>query len=631
MCGITGKISLTKEKKITLAEIQAMNKIIKHRGPDDEGVYVNPQQTVGLGHRRLSIIDLSPLGHNPMCNEDGTVWIVFNGEIYNFQELRHDLIKRGHKFKSNTDTEVIIHLWEEYAENCLQYLRGMFAFAIWDENRKKLFLARDRVGKKPLKYYIGKNFFVFASELKAFIHDPDVPCQMDIEAIHLYLSFQYTPHPKTGFNDIKKLPQAHYLLIDLSGKTPKISEPIRYWKPNYSHIDFLTESEWKEKILEKFNECVQMRMVADVPFGAMLSGGVDSSAVVALMAQHSSRSVKTFSIGFQEDKFNELSYARIIAKKYETDHHEYIVEPNALEILPKLIFHYEEPYADSSNLPTYFLSQTIREHVTVALSGDGGDENFAGYNNYRALLPWQHYRNLPFWIRNIFYNFCKYSPIRPDSRFFQSILTLLNPDVQSVAELHTLLYAYFTPDEKTELYTDDFWASIERIDPTEYHARYTESTFEKNSLTQGISLDVQTYLPDDLLVKMDIAAMSNSLEVRSPLLDHEFIELTARIPTKLKVHHGSGKYIFKEALRSLLPTEILDRKKHGFSIPLDTWFQGSFLHYAKKIFQEDTYLIGTVFKRKSLEKLFETTKPDGRKIWSLLCLILWANHFRPKL
>src|SRR6185369_15049890 len=372
MCGIAGKISFSSQN-VSEQEIETMNDAIRHRGPDDSGIYISPDKKVGFGHRRLSIIDLSPLGHQPMRYMD-RYEIIFNGEIYNFQEQKAVLEKDGYTFASHSDTEVILALYDKYGKECLQYLRGMFAFAIYDEHKNTLFCARDRVGKKPFKYYMNDTVFLFASELKAILIQPEYHKEPDYLAIHHYLTLQYVPAPLTGFKGISKLEPAHYLLIDL--KTRAV-EKERYWKLDYAKKQELSETEWKKRILDKLEESVKLRMLSDVPIGAFLSGGIDSSAIVALMAKNSQTAIKTFSIGFEDEKFNELKYARIIADTFMTDHTEFIVKPDAIQLLPMLVRQYEEPYADSSALPTYYVAKLTRDHVTVALNGDGGDENFA--------------------------------------------------------------------------------------------------------------------------------------------------------------------------------------------------------------------------------------------------------------
>lgn len=630
MCGITGKIYFN-DKRVSEQEIHEMNERIKHRGPDDGGIYINPKGNAGLGHRRLSIIDLSPLGHQPMANEDETVWIVFNGEIYNFQSLRPDLEKKGHRFRSKTDTETIIHLYEEYGEECLKYLRGMFAFAIWDEKKQRLFLARDRAGKKPLKYYIGKDFIVFASELKAFIDMPGVPREPDYNAIHHYLTFQYVPHPLTGFKDIKKLPAAHYLTIDLSGTTPKISEPVRYWKLDYSKKLNLKEEEWEELILKKLDEAVQLRMISDVPLGAFLSGGVDSSAIVALMARSSSKPIKTFSIGFTEKRFSELPYAREVATRYSTDHHEFIVEPKAIDVLPKLVYHFEEPYADSSALPTFYLSQITRDYVTVALNGDGGDENFAGYPWYNVLQLNALYRKMPYAFRRI----GQVGVEALHKMFLHSLLFRYGSiygkgSLHEQAYLHSELLAYFCEEEKNHLYNEEFSALFNKKSTWNFLDQYYAESNNLGAIDSALYTDINTYLADDLLPKVDIASMAVALEARSPLLDHEFMELSAQMPSSLKIKNGEKKYIFKKLLEPLVPNDVMYRKKQGFGIPLNDWFRTSLKEYARENLLSSDAFIGKIFKRekiKNMLKAHEQGSKDGRRIWLLLTLELWHRKF----
>jgi len=409
MCGICGKLNLD-GSPIDSPLIEKMCSILSHRGPDDSGVYISESRAqsteprIGLGHRRLSIIDLS-LGHQPMSNEDGSIWIVFNGEIYNFQELKEALIKNGHFFKTKSDTEVILHLYEDYGVDCVKELRGMFAFAIWDSKKKRLFLARDRLGKKPLVYTRYKNSFLFASEIKSILCDKNIPKEIDHIAIHHYLSYGYIPQPWTIFKGIKKLPPSSILVIENG------SERIeRYWMPRYKPKLKISENEAISEILRLLKEAVKLRLISDVPLGAFLSGGIDSSSVVSMMAGLMDRPVKTFSIGFEEEDFSEIPFARIVSKKFQTEHYEFIVRPDAIDILPKLAFFYNEPYADSSAIPTYYLSQMTRKYVTVALNGDGGDELFAGYDRYRACRMSLFYDKIPGFIKDAIFNLSKSLP-----------------------------------------------------------------------------------------------------------------------------------------------------------------------------------------------------------------------------
>lgn len=625
MCGITGKVSFTAEK-VSRETLEHMNEAIRHRGPDDGGIYIAPNEQVGLGHCRLSIIDLSPLGHQPMRYLD-RYELVFNGEIYNFQEKRALLEKEGYKFQSQSDSEVILALYDKYKEKCLDHLRGMFALAIYDEQEQTLFCARDRVGKKPFKYFFDGNVFLFASELKAILTQPEYTKEIDYEAIHHYLTLQYVPAPLTGFKGIKKLEPAHYLKLNLQTKE---LEKGCYWKLDYSKKFHLPETEWKKRILEKLDEAVHLRMIADVPIGAFLSGGIDSSAVVALMSRQSSQPIKTFSIGFKEAKWNELEYARQIANKFNTDHTEFIVEPKAIEILPLLTRHYEEPYADPSALPTYYLSKLTREHVTVALNGDGGDENFAGYGRYSILrfsLGCEnlglHWLLLPF-LKGLYRLF----PSQLTDRIVRFIESL-----QEDYRTRSLRYtSFFTTTQKNTLYTQHFQESIQNQDTYNlFKEKFTESG-TPNKTEQLLYTDFKTYLPDDLLVKVDIASMAVALEGRSPFLDHEFLELTAQIPFSLKLKgFNTKKYILKETLRGHIPDEILFRPKMGFNVPLDTWFREELKTYAINTLVNGYLIKKGLFKKQAIERLLKDHQEKkgnyGNHIWALLTLELWFEEY----
>lgn len=624
MCGIVGKWNFQTGESIDPILIKRMAQKILHRGPDDEGSYV--QGALGFGFRRLSIIDLSPSGHQPMSNEDGTVWIVFNGEIYNYQEIRSELEHRGHHFKSHTDTETIVHLYEEIGESCVGRLRGMFAFAIWDSNKQKLFLARDRVGKKPLKYYIGSKGISFASELKALFVDPCIPRGVDFSAIDQYLTYQYVPHPNTGFIDIKKLPPAHTLTIH-KGKV----ELRRYWQLDYSNKSIRSEEEWCNSIREKLNEAVKIRLMSDVPLGAFLSGGVDSSAVVAFMAKNSAQPVKTFSIGFREQTHNELPYAQAIAKMYGTNHTEFIVEPKALDILPKLVYHYEEPYADSSAIPSYYVAQQTRQHVTVALNGDGGDENFAGYPWYPVHAFAARYSILPKALQTMLAGGAYLT-----KRVLPSTLTMRGWRFargigESAPQRYLRYMAYFHPDELRALFTPEHLAHYDRAACERFLLQYFSAAKAFSPIDQALAVDISTYLPDDLLVKVDIATMANSLEGRSPFLDHQFMEFAATIPQQMKIHKGEKKYILKRALEGLVPHENLYRKKMGFSVPLVHWFRHELCTYLEeKLFAKDAFVL-TIFQERTLRAMYQEHlggKVDhANRLWSLLTLEMWYQTF----
>lgn len=627
MCGITGKIYFN-DQIVSEQDILAMNEKIKHRGPDNSGVYISPDKKVGLGHRRLSIIDLSPLGHQPMNYLD-RYWIVFNGEIYNFQEKRRMLQKEGYVFKSKSDTEVILALYAKFGKKCLEHLRGMFAFAIYDEKEKTIFCARDRVGKKPFKYYLNNDVFIFASELKAILTQKEYHKEPDYVAIHHYLTLQYCPAPLTGFKDIKKLEPACYLFIDL--KTKKV-EKKRYWKLDYSQKLDLPEEEWKKRIMEKLEECVKLRMVSDVPLGAFLSGGIDSSAVVAMMSKLSSKPVKTFSIGFEEEKYNELKYARIIADKFKTDHTEFIVKPDAIEMLPKLVYQYEEPYADSSALPTYYVSKLTRDHVTVALNGDGGDENFAGYGRYSIHKFALIYDKFAIFHKNIILPIIKLLAQFSKNIFFNRVYRFSKSLLQPYNYRFVNYGCYFTNEMKKELYTEEFNNKMKNIDSYAIIADQFSKSGSKDKVEQAVYADFETYLPDDLLAKVDIDTMSVALEGRSPFLDHEMLELTAKIPFYLKLKRWNNKkYILKKALEKMIPGKVMYRPKMGFGAPIDVWFRDDLKKYAYDILLSKKAVERNIFKKQYVKKLLDThtnTKISfAYHIWALITLELWFREY----
>lgn len=625
MCGIVGKLNFNPDKPVSKNLIQKMTQTLKHRGPDDEGIFI--KDNIGLGHKRLSIIDLSSAARQPMTNEDKSLWIVYNGEIYNFQTLKSSLIKKGHKFTSRSDAEVILHLYEEYKEKCLEKLRGMFAFAIWDDRDKKLFLARDRVGKKPLKYSFGKDFFVFASEAKAIIQNPEIKKEPDWEAIHHYLAYQYVSHPLTGFKNIYKLPPAHYMVIDSSGKY-KIK---RYWRLNYSEKWNLSEKEWCEKILEKLEESVKLRMISDVPLGAFLSGGIDSSAIVGIMSKFSKEAIKTFSIGFKESDYDETVYAKKMAKLFKTDHQEFIIKPNIFEILPKLAYFYEEPYADSSAIPTFYLSEQTKKYLKVALNGDGGDENFAGYTRYNHLKIAHLWNKIPKPIRQVItfssrtgFRITKFPIFRKANKFALSWFN--NPE-----NTYINFICYFKDKEKEKIYTDSFKKKISGLDSSKLLLEKFNDSETKNWLDRALYADFNSYLPDDLTVKVDIATMANSIEGRSPLLDHEFLELTAKIPSNLKLKGREKKYIFKKALEGFLPKETLSRRKMGFGVPLKHWFRGELKDYTYQNLLSKKFIDIDIFKKDAIKEILDKHQNSNydysNHIWALLTLKHWFEQY----
>ncbi|OIO80493.1 MAG: asparagine synthase (glutamine-hydrolyzing) [Candidatus Omnitrophica bacterium CG12_big_fil_rev_8_21_14_0_65_43_15] len=628
MCGICGKININNPASpVTEGLIRSMCGVLKHRGPDDSGIYING--AVGLGHSRLSIIDLSPAGRQPMSNEDNTLWLVLNGEIYNFIELRKGLEAKGHKFKSHTDTEVILHLYEEKGVDCLKDLRGMFAFALWDEKRKSLFLARDRVGKKPLCYANVNGSFLFASEMKSILQDPDVKADVDLRMIPYYLTYGYTPSPCTMFKGIKKLQPAHYLLYQKGNIEIK-----RYWQLDFSKKTVLDEKECAAQVLVHLEEAVKVRLISDVPLGAFLSGGIDSSAVVAMMARNMSKPVKTFSVGFEEASHSELSFARIVAKAFGTDHREYIVKPDAMHILPKLIWHYNEPYADSSALPSFYVAKMTRQDVTVALNGDGGDENFAGYIRYMATrvsekVPHGISKAMAFAFRNGLNNTMR------SNRLFSKIIRFASVASQPTRERYYNWIIIFRDREKEFLYTDSFKKMLQHENPP---FSYMNGLFEACAGLEVVDsllyADINSYLPEDLLVKMDIASMANSLEARSPFLDHKFMEFCASVPSGLKIKRGVLKYILKKSLNGILPDEILRRGKMGFGVPIDNWFRKELKNYCYEILLSDKCVRRGFFRKEYVKKILDDQSQyksnSGDKIWALLNLELWHRIFIDK-
>lgn len=629
MCGIAGIISEIGEHHGS--ELALMLDALRHRGPDDHGQWVSDDRRVWLGHQRLSIIDLSEAGRQPLSNEDGTVWITYNGEIYNFQALRQQLEGLGHQFRTRTDTEVIVHAYEQWGTDCVKRLRGMFAFGLWDQRRRRLFLARDRVGKKPLFYTRVGRRFLFASELQGLLADPAVPRQVDHQALDAYLSLGYVPAPQTAFCDIKKLPPAHWLTLDLTSTGPTVHIE-RYWHLTYVPKFNLTENEAIEALQEKLTEAVQLRLISDVPVGAFLSGGIDSSIVVGLMAQLSDRPVKTFSIGFVEAAYNELDHARRIAERWQTDHHEFIVQPDALEILPLLVRHYGEPYADSSALPTFYVSKLTRAYVTVALNGDGGDENFAGYERYFAnqAAEWVQAvpgsavfgrtvnRMLPDWLS-------------PKNRL-RHVKRFLSVVAQPMARRYGCWVGYFDPQTKAQLYDPTFQAALNGgHGPDEWLEGLFEQARHLGPLEAAMAVDVQSYLPYDLLVKVDITAMANGLEARSPFLDHEVMELAARLPAEFKWRSGESKYLLKRAFHDLLPPENMHRRKVGFGVPVGAWFRGALRPMLEDALLSEQARRRGYFRPDSVRRLvlehLEQRAEHGFLLWNLVMLELWHREF----
>lgn len=622
MCGICGVFEYKRTTDIEPDLVHRMNQTMIHRGPDDGGVFVGPG--IGLGHRRLSIIDLAG-GHQPMCNEDESIWVLLNGEIYNYTELRHQLLHRGHKFVTKSDTEAIVHLYEEFGEGCFAHLRGMFSVAIWDSRARKLVLARDRVGKKPLFYAANGLRIFFGSELKALLASGGLSRQMDDEALCDYFSFGYIPAPKTIYQSVRKVMPGAYLVATESG----IKETT-YWDLSFGVAEHKTEGEWCERLRHELCEATRVRLTSDVPLGAFLSGGIDSSAVVAFMSRLMKRQVTTCSIAFEEKEFNEAEYARMVAKQFSTDHHEETVQPNALEIVDKLAWHYDEPFADSSAIPTYYVSQIARRRVTVALGGDGGDESFAGYRRYKL----DHYENrmrgfLPAWFRRtVFGPLGRYYPaLAWAPRVFRGKATFQSL-AASPLEGYFNSISYFRPGDKASLFTPEFKRRLKGYESLNVLRQYYERAQTSDLLSKIQYVDIKTYLTDDILTKVDRASMAVSLEVRAPMLDHKVLELAASIPSNLKLSNGTGKYILKKALEPTLPRDILYRQKQGFAIPLNVWFKRELKDMAwQTIFGTDDGILDTKFLRKVWDQHQKGYYDRSAQLWATLMFRKWQNLF----
>lgn len=624
MCGLCGIFNFDTEDSIESSLIKKMTEVLSHRGPDDQGTYTN--KNIGLGHRRLSIIDLAT-GHQPMSNEDGSIWIVYNGEVYNYSELRDRLKKSGHVFKTNSDTETIVHAYEEWGEVCVTRLRGMFAFAIWDEKNQKLLLARDRLGIKPLHYMIDNNRIIFGSEIKSILQDPAVNKEVDFDALEDYFTYLYVRAPKTMFKGINKLLPAHVLIC-----TPEEIRLKEYWDLSFSNVTDGSEEYLADRLIDLLGESVRLRLMSEVPLGAFLSGGIDSSSVVAVMSRLLDSPVITSSIGFEDEQFNEIHYARKVAKRFTTEHNEFFVKPDALKLLPKLVWHFDEPFADSSAIPTYYVSETARKHVTVALSGDGGDENFAGYRNYFIDKLENYFRIMPDWFRRtVFANLARIYP-KADylPQFLRAKTFLKNISMPSAHAYHNTK-SIFKADVKNLIYSEELKNWRNNYDPLSGFEAYYNKADTDDHLTRILYVDIKTYLVDDILTKVDRMSMANSLEVRVPMLDHVFMEFVASIPSDLKLKGKTGKYIFKKALKDILPEEIISRKKWGFGVPIGSWFRNDIKEFAE----------GTLFSLKSrqrgyfnmdyMQKMWKEhqsgIKNYTHHLWILLMFEMWHNTF----
>ena len=629
MCGICGIIN-NSSVGIEGRVIKTMCSKMKYRGPDTEGVYISNSQSVnvGLGHRRLSIIDLSTNANQPMVNESADVYLTINGEIYNYKLLREDLKNKGHRFKSNTDSEVALHLYEEMGEEFVKYLRGAFAFAIWDSRTQKLILGRDRVGKKPLLYSNTPGGFCFASDFQAILSSNLIKKQINPEAIHYYLSLGYVPAPLTIYKNVFKLLPAQMLVL----KGGQINKQI-YWDLNYAPKLNLSLRDAEDQLVEKLKEAVSLRLYSDVPLGVFLSGGVDSSTIVALMAQVAERQIKTFSIGFGDPDFDELEHARRVAKLFNTDHHEFVVNPDALEVLPILVENYGEPYADSSCIPSYYVSKMARQHVTVALNGDGGDESFAGYERYQAVYLSEVYNRIPEVIRKA--ATAALLALLPDSLNFKNTPRRIRRFLQHAGMPFYSRYLHWvrmlSDRQKEGLYSQAFHAKVRLYDPVERLKEFSKENLPMELLDRLLYMDIKTNLANDLVVKMDVATMSNSLEARSPFLDQEVMEFCASLPVKFKMRNLVKKYLLKRVASKLIPLKNIRRKKMGFGVPVGYWMRNQLKSYVHSVLLSEKAKNRGYFKKEALEAYVKAhtagSKDHSFGLWSLLMLELWHNKF----
>jgi asparagine synthase (glutamine-hydrolysing) len=621
MCGIAGRFNFAPTQPVDPRSLAAMTATLAHRGPDADGFYVGPG--IGLGHRRLSIIDLAT-GNQPVANEDETLRVIFNGEIYNFAELRSELTALGHCFRTRSDTEVIVHAYEQWGARSVDRFRGMFAYALWDEPRRRLLLVRDRIGVKPLYYAVTPSGVTFASEAKAILEDAAVPRDWSAEALDAYLALQYVPSPQTMYRAVWKLPAAHYLVAE-AGRV----SVHRYWDLTFRGDG---NPAWEEEYLDRLDallvESVRLRLVSDVPLGAFLSGGVDSSAVVAAMVETGAGRVVTTSVGFDEQAFNELEYARTVANHLGTAPHEHIVRPEIVDLLPKLVWHLDEPFADHSAVPTYYVSKAAREHVTVALSGDGGDELWAGYARHRV-EQWEARARR--WLGPLGGRLAGRAADRLPMTFkgARSLRHLALPPPEACARKHA--YGLFESGVRGGFYSPDFAAAVRDADPFLGLRIAYDSCPSPDPVDRALYVDVKTYLVDDIMTKVDRMSMAVSLESREPLLDHKLLEFAASVPAALKLKNGRSKYLLRRLLERRVPRTIVHRRKHGFEAPTGEWLRGPLAPMAADLLFDGRLRSRGVFDAAAIARLWRE-HCDGRhdhrhRLWSLVMLELWFREF----
>ena len=615
MCGITGSYHWRDGQAVDTDRLLAATDLLTHRGPDDSGIWTSGP--VGLAQRRLSIVDLSAAGRNPMPNEDQTLWITFNGEVFNVLARRDELVARGHRMRSHTDTEMLLHLYEEKGLDFVRELRGMFAFALWDAPRRTLVVVRDHTGIKPLYWSDRNGTFAFASEMKALLGDADEPRRVDPAAVASYLALQYVPSPRSMVQGIRKLPPGSMLVV-----TPDGVQERRWWSPPAGETTKLSFEDASVQLRERLEESVRSHFMSDVPFGAFLSGGIDSSIVCALMARLMDRPVKTFTIGFEGAPEDETVYARRVAEHIGAEHHEFVVRPDALSILPGLVWHMDEPLADSSTLPTWAVSEMARKHVTVVLSGDGGDETFAGYETYRHARMYADADAVPQALRRALASAA--GRVAPE-RWRRRLSRLATDPITRHLEIMSIA----TPSEWRLLLAPDLRAAVAGFDPLAELAPHAAG-FARRDLRALLQLDLTTYMTDDVLAKVDRMSMAHSLEVRVPLLDRDVVEFASRVPFEYKLRGGTSKALLKHAVRDLLPPDILSRGKQGFAVPIRRWFGDRFDAFVGDVLAESSVRRRGVFDPRAVAATAAAAKDDARaarRLWSLIVFELWARAF----
>ena len=624
MCGICGISFSDPQKPVSEGLLHDMCATIVHRGPDDEGVFAF--RNTGIGMRRLSIIDLST-GHQPQFNEDGSIAIVFNGEIYNYRELRQELIKKGHRFKTDSDTESIIHAYEEFGTDCLQRLNGMFGFAIFDQRKNEIFIARDRIGIKPLYYYFDDRVFAFGSEIKPILQIEGIDRSIDAQALNLFLTYEYIPAPYSIFRRIRKLRPGHFLIY-----RPHEIRTEKYWDLEF-HPNGRKVEDLEEELRELLRDAVRLRLVSDVPLGAFLSGGIDSSTVVGLMAGLMDRSVKTFSIGFEDQSYNELNYARLIAKRFNTEHTEFIIQPQALELVEKLVYHLDEPLGDFSIFPTYLVSKMARDYVTVILSGDGGDELFAGYDTYIADRFARKFALLPAFIRKGIVKPLVYAfPPQEQKKGLINKMRRFVEGMEYPEDLQHVRWMIFLSEaDRKNLLHPDFFGNLNGTASYRFIREYFEQAKSLDRINQQNFVDLKTYLVDDILVKVDRMSMATSLEARVPFLDHRVVELSFQIPGEEKIRGGDTKVILKRAMKDLLPEEILHRDKQGFSIPIKNWIRNELRSMMLDVLDEHKIRNQGLFDYRTVNRLVDEhlrgVENHSHRLWALMMFELWHDKF----